>query len=157
MGHFRLMAILSDLASVALMIGTVVAVPGCGGSGLDTVAVRGRVTYNGEPLVGGTVSFYPVERDRGRPAKAAIQPDGSYVVETLADTSGIVPGDYKVGVVLRKLPVGGATPAQIAAAAANKMELPKRFANPETSGLSFTVEPGYGTRTYDIQLSDSSD
>jgi len=97
-------------AVLTLMIGLMVFFPGRGNSGLDTVAVKGRVTYEGEVLVGGSVSFYPVSRGSGRPSKGSINPDGTYVVKTLLGTSGIVPGEYKIGLVLLELPMGGATP-----------------------------------------------
>ena len=144
----------SVAAAVVVTIGSVVFLPGCGRSGFDTVAVKGRVTYEGEPLVGGLVIFYAVDRTQGHPAKARIAPDGTFVVKTLSNTPGLVPGEYKVAVLLQKLPMYGSTPEQIAAAAANKMVLPERFADPETSGLSFTVQPGQGTQTYNIDLSD---
>ena len=107
---FHLGRTVSVAAVLTLMIGLMVFFPGRGNLGLDTVAVKGRVTYEGEVLVGGSVSFYPVSRGSGRPSKGSINPDGTYVVKTLLGTSGIVPGEYKIGLVLLELPMGGATP-----------------------------------------------
>ena len=142
----------SVAAAVVVTISSVIFFPGCGRSGLDTIAVKGRVTYEGEPLVGGLVRFYAVDRAQGRSAKARIAPDGTFVVKTLSNTSGLVPGEYKVAVLLQKLPEHNPTPEQLTAAEANKMELPERFFNPETSGLRFTLEPGEGAQTYNIDL-----
>ena len=139
-------------AAVVVTIGSMVFFLGCGRSGFDTIAVKGRVTYEGEPLVGGLVRFYAVDRAQGRSAKARIAPDGTFVVKTLSNTPGLVPGEYKVAVLLQKLPEHNPTPEQIAAAEANKMELPERFFNPETSGLQFTLEPSDGAQTYNIDL-----
>ena len=47
---------------------------GCGSSLPKTAPVGGRVTYNGKPVVSGTIVFQPAQ---GRPAMGDIQPDGS--------------------------------------------------------------------------------
>ena len=152
MSHDHLGRSVAVATAVIVTIGSMVFFPGCGRSGFDTIAVKGRVTYEGEPLVGGLVRFYAVDRAQGRSAKARIAPDGTFVVKTLSNTSGLVPGEYKVAVLLQKLPEHNPTPEQIAAAEANKMELPERFFNPETSGLRFTLEPSDGAQTYNIDL-----
>jgi hypothetical protein len=136
-----------------LVLAATVAVAGCGGSRLGTVPLSGRITYKGEPLIGGTVTFHPVDAAQCRPATASIQPDGSFVAATLENDRGIMPGEYRVSVVLLKTPLFDVSPAQAAAAAKTNMVLPPRYADPATSGLSVTVEPG-GTETYDIDLSE---
>src|SRR6266576_391459 len=71
---------------------------GCGPSNpLGTSPVSGKVTYNGKPIEGATVSFIP-DGD-GRPATAITGPDGSYSLTTL-NWPGAVPGQYTV--ILRK-------------------------------------------------------
>lgn len=59
---------------------------GCGRGGPPpTGLVRGAVTFQGRPLVGGLVVFAP-DRDKGmagKPVRAAIADDGSYVAEAV--------------------------------------------------------------------------
>jgi len=87
----------------------------CGGCGGGTekysyVAVRGTVNCNGEPVTGGTITFWPmvpeqedeydedgevIEKDQlrnpGRPAIGAIQTDGTFVLST-STSDGIEDG-----------------------------------------------------------------
>lgn len=69
------------------------ALPGCS-HGPQTVPVSGKVTYQGKPLAFGTVMFQP---ESGPPAKAQIQPDGSFTLET-DGTPGAVVGTHQVRV-----------------------------------------------------------
>lgn len=136
------------------LLGLVVLSEGCSDQSFNTTLVSGRVTYNGEALVGGGISFFPVDRGNGRPARTKINEDGTFEVKTLTDTPGLVPGTYRVSVALMKAPLFGATPEQLAAAKANPMELPKHFSNPETSGLEFTVNSNKKRQIYNIDLVD---
>src|SRR5262249_7863155 len=54
---------------------------GCGPaeSHPETVPVQGKVTYKGQPVPRGTITFQP---DAGQPATGEIQPDGSYRLGT---------------------------------------------------------------------------
>ena len=67
---------------------------GCGRTGpLPAVGVRGTVTFQGRPLVGGLVVFAP-DHDRGvtgKPVSATVADDGSYAAE-------VPPGWYRVAV-----------------------------------------------------------
>ncbi|MCX7427861.1 MAG: hypothetical protein NTW96_19810 [Planctomycetia bacterium] len=141
-------------AALVVLLGAVIVGQGCGGSRLGTVPLSGRVTYKGQPLVGGTVTFHPVDAAKCRPATASIQPDGSFVAATLENDRGIMPGEYRVSVVLVKAPLFDVSPAQAAKAAANNMVLPPRYADPATSGLTVTIEAGGGSKTHDIDLAE---
>jgi prepilin-type processing-associated H-X9-DG protein len=84
--------------------------------------VTGRVTYQGQPVPGGTIIFYT-----GGPEVAAkIEADGTY---TLAD----VPVGY-AGVAVRT----------------NNKVVPQKYGNVTSSGLGYTVKGG--KQTYDINL-----
>jgi hypothetical protein len=69
-----------------LLIG-LVGIAGCSESS-NEVPVQGKVTYRGEPLIKGSVTFYPAS---GRPASAAFSDGGEYALE-------LAPGDYTVTV-----------------------------------------------------------
>ena len=43
---------------------------GCGNSGPEVARVYGKVTYNGEPVTKGNISFSPVDPTTGSPASS---------------------------------------------------------------------------------------
>lgn len=61
----------------------------------DLAPVQGRVLFNGEPLPYGAVMLQPPS---GNPSRATIQPDGSFVLETLEAGLGARVGVNKVRV-----------------------------------------------------------
>lgn len=75
------------------------ALAGCGSGQLDTAPVSGKVSFNGAPVPGGTISFYPIGGEGGesRPASGVIKPDGTFTLTTYTDGDGAVPGKYNVG------------------------------------------------------------
>ena len=72
----------------------------CGGCGSGTVArgpmvpVKGKVTYKGKPMTVGTVRFEP--DGYGRMASGKIQPDGTFVLNTLKEGDGVAIGHHRV-------------------------------------------------------------
>jgi hypothetical protein len=112
------------------------------GCGSDLAQVTGLVTVDGEPLRGGngvraTVNFQPASGS-GIAAVGLVGEDGSFVIST-GSQAGIAPGDYKVTVTATQLikdrenPNGPATGRRIT---------DPRYANAQTSGFQFTVQPG---------------
>ncbi len=73
---------------------------GCGARGdgtlPDLIPVKGRVFLNGQPLTTGTIRFEP--DDFGRPASGNLQSDGTFVLTTLKDGDGVVPGHHQVSI-----------------------------------------------------------
>jgi hypothetical protein len=59
----------------AVAAGTLVAVLGCGDA--NRASVTGKVTANGEPVTGGTLSFAPIGGG-AKPAMTAVGADGTY-------------------------------------------------------------------------------
>lgn len=76
-----------------LMILTLVAVSGC----TRLQPAGGKVLVDGKPVQEGTIMFYPV--NKGRPANARIQPDGSFTLSYENPGDGLPPGEYKVVIV----------------------------------------------------------
>ena len=71
-----------------LVVG-VLAASGCGGGG-NTAKVSGKVTYDGKPVTGGSLTFLPAAKD-GKEAmsgSANVGQDGSYTVSTYGDGDG---------------------------------------------------------------------
>jgi hypothetical protein len=124
--------------TLALSTTLAVTIGGCGSSAPDrpaTVPVKGKVTYKGQPVTKGTVSFQP---DQGSPATAEIQPDGTYSLSTFQPGDGAVPGHYRVGIIANTADptmIPGSTPGY----KPPKDLVPKKYNDPMTSGLEATV------------------
>ena len=113
------------------------AVVGCGQDDSLT-PVRGRVFYRGQPLPGGTIVFTPdAERGGHGPlAYGEIAADGHYYLCT-GDKRGAVPGWHRVTIAP---PALAAAPGQTASPPA--VELPRKYRDPEQSGLLREVRAG---------------
>lgn len=138
---------------------------GCG-SGLNVQKVTGKVTLDGTPISGATVSFSPTS-DKGKGATGITDASGVY---TLTDTrsdavgSGAELGSYDVAVLWYKSTgpdlsqmSGEGTGAKATEDAASRQQvtgpatqLPMAYQNPKTSGLTATVKSG--ANTFDFPL-----
>lgn len=98
------------------------AAAGCG-SGNKLVGVSGTVTYKGEPLDSGTVTFLTI--DPPGPVAGALVTNGTFKID--ADR-GLEPGKYRVQISSPKGP-GERTPEQIAAGASvpAKERIPAKY------------------------------
>lgn len=70
---------------------------GCG-DGFSTAPVKGTVTFNGEPVKGGSLTFSPTAASSDGsnvPASGVVADDGTYTLATF-DSTGAVPGEYDV-------------------------------------------------------------
>jgi len=98
---------------------------GCGGPPRPETVVTGTVTHQGQPVTGGTVIF-EITGDRGPlPYPGEIAADGTYEL-----TNG-VPGPARIAVdtgIRKGLP--------------DYFPLPERYADPDTSGLTYEVVKG---------------
>ena len=121
----------------------IIGLSGCGNeSGRQAYPVRGKVLFNGRPVVNGQVTFHPVgdtSRDAVR-AVGKVDEQGSFALTTFKDGDGAPAGDYRVTVVwylARPARPGTASDETVTA-----NYLPAKYANVETSGLSVTVKQG---------------
>ena len=116
-----------------------VGVLGCGGSKRDPVgAVSGAVTFQGQPVSEGMVSFHNPQK--GVFLNFTLKPDGTYVART-AQQEGLPVGAYKVAVLppLADVPVGvPKEPLQVK----EYPNIPPRYRKPDTSGLTLVVQQG---------------
>jgi hypothetical protein len=136
--------------------------PALAGCGKRTGFVSGKVTYQGRPLTSGSVTFHGAD---GRTDSGSITPEGNYTVPQAPV------GTAKVTVLVRpsrpgRLPQEGPakeTPkhpgegkagkhpsAGPAAQAGRPQVIPKKYEDPNQSGLTFTVTTG--KQTIDIPL-----
>ncbi len=106
-------------------------VSGCGGGGPETAPVTGTVTYQGNPLPKGAITFYPAS---GRPAYGKIV-DGKIVdVTLLKPGDGAIPGPNKVSITSVEPGKDMYTPS--------KSLIPDRYADPSKSGLTAEIKKG---------------
>ncbi len=96
------------------------------------VSVSGKVTYeDGSPVTVGQVAF----TDDDFVSRGELKPDGTYRLGRIVDGDGIPKGTYKVylydAVVYDAVPGGSSIV---------KPQVKSHFSDPETSGLTCTVE-----------------
>ena len=116
------------------------AASGCRSGTAPLAAVRGKVSYRGVLLTAGTIVFTPdaARGCRGELALAAIQPDGSYALQS-GGSYGAVPGWHRV-TVCSLLPSLSDLPGRPAPPPLSL--LPNRYCDPQLSGLACEVKEG---------------
>ncbi len=88
--------------ALAGVVGLVLTFVGCGGGGdqLPTAQVSGKVTFDGKPVTGGTLTFLPQASagnpTPGKPASGTIQSDGTYELGTYDTDDGAVIGRHTI-------------------------------------------------------------
>lgn len=142
-------------SSLAL-IGSIILLGGCNNDGLpDMVPIRGTVMLDGNPVSSGTVLYSPVDRNAGRQARGAIQPDGSFQLTTLRPGDGAQLGEYQIAIIaIKPLGTARAEVEQRAGKVRPESLVPLRYSNPSQSGLTDTVD-GNHTGLKDLELSSS--
>lgn len=117
---------------------------GCGSS-VERGRIFGKVTFQGQPVAAGMVSFACSEN--GVQMSADIKPDGSYEVITTAG-AGLPLGTYRVSVcpplVAPVMMPGPATKAK------EDSNIPEKYRHYDTAGLTLTVKQG--KNPFDIEL-----
>ena len=120
-------------------------------SGPATGRVTGAVTYDGEAVEEGTVTFYPTQG--GRPATGKIQSDGTYELCTYGDGDGAFVGNYRIAIEAKSVVGGPPAPkslqeeiTQTIAATSTKPSIkwlvPEQYSSAESSGLTAAVKRG---------------
>ena len=118
--------------------------PACGGSGVNTVPVTGRVTYRGSPLKCGTITFSPEDKTTGRAAWGTIDAEGNYALTTIRANDGALPGEYRVAVL-------SFIPGTETALSRGKPAVPQKYSEHTTSELTATVGDRATTANFDLQ------
>lgn len=142
-----------------------VAIIGCG-SGVSVQPVTGKVTLDGAPIKGATVTFSPVEGGGGKAAAGIADADGLFKLSDMGSgTEGAVAGEYQVGVLWFKPSPdssnatgesGGGESVQKddaksrAGVSGPDSLLPTAYQDPKTSGLTATVVKGKNEFTFEL-------
>lgn len=142
---------------------------GCSDDGLGKrYYVGGTVKYNGQPVEKGEINFVPANPE-GRAASGVIE-KGSYVLSTLGDQDGALPGKYEVTITSKDVDLteakakiekmsGGkmaganiALPQEMVAKAQKsaKNNIPAKYSTPSTSGLTFEVKEQSNTADFNL-------
>jgi|YNPNPStandDraft_1061719.scaffolds.fasta_scaffold27986_3 hypothetical protein len=142
------------LGMVGLGLVAGVVLVGCGGPGLETVPVTGRVTYGGGTWPKeGRLDFRPVAALSGKtlhPASAQFGTDGRYKVMT-QQTAGLAPGEYVVTVECwQEPPTMG--DAQNPHGSPGKSYVPEKYRDPKQSPIRLKIEPGDRSKTFDFDV-----
>lgn len=123
------------------VIAALALVEGCGreAEGPKTVPVNGKVTMEGEPVSGATVTLTPTASGSGAPAQAVTNDAGEFEVYSSFDQgrttqAGMPPGEYVVTVAKLE-----SLPAQAQLTRAPKNLLPGKYQSPETSDFRTAV------------------
>jgi hypothetical protein len=124
----------------SLCSGVILATLAAFGCGQDEnlVPVHGRVFFHGQPLPGGTIVFTP-DPDRGGRGPLAcgeIDAEGRYTLRS-GDKPGAVPGWHRITIAP---PSRAVAPGQAVSPPA--VALPRKYSDPEQSGLLRDLQPG---------------
>jgi hypothetical protein len=133
------------------------AVVGCGGSGFKLAPVSGRVTVEGQPVVGASVTFEPVgSKDNTDPGPGAVgltDAEGRFTLATVPDNrKGAVVGPCRVRIKVIERGNEAANPWEdpVIKSKRTTKHLPLKY-NDQTD-LKFDV-PANGTTEADFKLS----
>jgi hypothetical protein len=135
---------------------------GCGGP--EVAKVTGKVTYDGKPVTGGKIMFYP---ESGRMALGEIGPDGTYALTTFKPGDGALVGSHRIAIESTRVGPGsleapktleeeielskrGGPGAKILVAGKVEWLVPEKYSRPETSGVTRTVVRGVNTLDIDL-------
>ena len=123
---------------------------GCGRSAheLDTASVSGHVTLDGQALPQGIVYVIP---DKGRMAKGLIQEDGSFELSTYREGDGVQVGQHPA--IVTALPKDELDRNQ----KAQRVEVPKRYTQARSSGLTIDVQAGENNEVEFTLLSENEE
>ena len=145
----------------AALAAGVMLIAGCGSkNALDTIPIRGEVIYNGKPLTEGTVVYLPAPGSKSRQATGPLESDGSFSLTTQSADDGAMKGEYQIIVLAYKPKPPEPKSKEELEALINKegesqrgFIIPEKYTNPETSGLSDTVDENH-SGFKKIELSD---
>lgn len=132
-------------ASCAILLSVIVGCESKSGQPA-TLPVQGKVTYKGQPVPKGTVTF---QSDDGHTATGTIQSDGSYRLSTFGENDGAIPGHHRVMIIANDADptlMPGSSPGY----KPPKDLVPAKFNKLETSGLEAVVSKEKPSIDFDL-------
>lgn len=126
----------------------VIAISGCGQSGPKLRPVSGKVTFQGKPVVEGSIRFSNPRA--GVDIVAKLGADGTYAV-AMARGAGLPEETYQIAIVPNRK--SAPTGTFVASPEPNPSDIPPKYRDPATSGLTMTVKPESNVFDVDMQKS----
>jgi hypothetical protein len=124
---------------VGLLILATAGLTGCGSAGsAPTAEVKGKVTYQGNPVPNVNVTFTP---DNGRPALGTTNENGEFTLSTFSEADGAVPGMHTVTLATNETEPMPGTP-EAANYQPKPLPFPEKYTSPATSDLKVEVKDG---------------
>lgn len=127
---------------------------GCGR--IPVYPVRGKITFEGQPMKGGgSISFMPMNDQPGKAAGGEISSDGSYVLMTHRPGDGSMTGQFRV--VIAQVTENEPERSPDGSAPKKSQSLPKEdriptiYADPQNSPLTATVEAKDNELNFDLK------
>jgi hypothetical protein len=122
------------------------ALVGCHHSGPQYNPVTGKVAFRGQPVADGRIRFN--NQQAAVDVTAILKSDGSYDI-VMAEGKGMPEGTYAVAVLppMAKAPLG----PMVSVKPQSYPNIPNKYRDPSTSGLTFVVKPGSNTFDVDMQ------
>ena len=147
---------LRERAGGTLLLAACCALAACyGGDELKLAETAGTVTYQGKPVVGGSVMFMPTEG--GPPSVGNTDEQGHFVLSTTGRPGAVV-GPHKVSItaVKQKANVSDAKLSGMSEAELRAIQtplIPLKYGNIQTSGLTATVseEPDQNQLNFELE------
>lgn len=144
------------LASLSIVVALFV---GCDSAGkVKVYPVKGVVTYEGKPMVGGgSISFVPLSNQKGMAAGGAIKPSGTYAMGTHGEADGSMAGDFRVVITQstvtepERTPDGTAPPKEAVVTVAAADRIPAIYGNDRESPLITKVEAKPNEINFDLK------
>jgi len=124
--------------------------------------VTGQITENGKPVADVDVAFRPDNTVSGqKPANGKTDSQGRYTLTTFSFGDGAMAGSYRV--TLSKFDIAAGDSADIdsddyvppdasRSVKPPKNQLPKNLSDPETSGLTATIDPAAEENVFDFSI-----
>jgi len=138
----------SGAVGVFVAFALTVAIAGCGDPRGPTGTVSGQVTFEGQPVTEGMVSYVS---DEGHGASGQLDSAGNYTLVTV-DGPGVPVGNYKVAIrpplaeEPDELPIDYVPPDE-----EEYPNIPSKYRSPSTSGFTAAVKEGDNSFDFDMK------
>ena len=134
------MALVLRYRVVPLALLVVAFTSGCSDTKFKTYRVDGRVVFEDQqPVKFGRIEFYQPERDVS--AYASIREDGTFSMGTVKANDGAVEGPHQVMIMQMIMSARAGMPGVTEQPRAHGTHIARQFADFDSSGLTFVVEP----------------
>jgi hypothetical protein len=148
-----------SMRKVAVCFGlmAITSLVGCGGGVTPEVIpplekVSGKITLDGKPAEGVSVTFFPAANNKGNPGSGTTDASGQYKLVYRNGAEGIAAGDYVVMCSKLTQPDGSPIPPDKTAADVMAIDkVPERYRQMENPTMTVSVPKGGKTFDFDLK------